>query len=104
MSSEINLSNLREDGLSTEKIEKMSQPGKCKQKISENVVMIDPLSKGKEIWDIFTCILLCYNGFAIPLSIAYDVSENINHPMFWLNRIVDFFFIGNSIIYLQLLC
>jgi len=37
--------------------------------------------------------VLCYNGFAIPLRLGFNIEEDITSFLFWMDRMIDFLFL-----------
>mmetsp|Transcript_9126 Transcript_9126/g.13739 ORF Transcript_9126/g.13739 Transcript_9126/m.13739 type:complete len:972 (+) Transcript_9126:335-3250(+) len=61
-------------------------------------VSLNPLLKPRLHWDFFLSALLFFNSIAVPLSVAYAIGETAEEPLFWVNRIVDLFFIADVFI------
>lgn len=55
--------------------------------------VVHPYSNFRVRWDMMLVVVLCYNGFAIPLRVCFDIPEEIDF-FFVLDRIIDFFFLG----------
>ena len=56
-----------------------------------------PFSRKRLRWDIIIAIMLAYNGIMIPYRICFGleepISEQIEDPLFWLDRIIDTLFL-----------
>lgn len=54
---------------------------------------INPYSNFRTRWDLLLSVVLIYNGFVIPLRLAFDMTDDLSSPLFWLDRMVDSLFL-----------
>jgi hypothetical protein len=66
--------------------------------IDDTIVRINPLLRGRIMWDIISFGVLFYNAIVIPLYIAFAIRESIFDVIFWLNRLADIFFFGTTLL------
>jgi hypothetical protein len=89
---EIDFNNMVKHKLSKEKSERV-----VTDSISESpssLVIFNPLHQFRKIWDIMLSLLLAFNLVVTPFTIGFSMLEGTGSVIFWLNRLVDFFFMG----------
>ena len=59
---------------------------------------LNPYGSFRTRWDLALILILCYNGYAIPLRLAFEREESIQSPVFWLDRIIDCVFLADVIL------
>ena len=55
--------------------------------------LLHPTSKGRQIWDLYMCVLLLYVAVQVPIRIGFNVTPLPTDPEFAVDAVVDFSFI-----------
>ena len=55
-------------------------------------LLIPPNSTFMSVWDWFTVMFLLFTAIVTPFEVAF-IQTNLTNPLFWINRVVDLFFI-----------
>ena len=58
----------------------------------------DPDSKFSEVWDTIQLVLLLYVAYAVPARTAFDIGTPTNHVWFYVDLIVDIYFISDCLL------
>ena len=58
----------------------------------------DPDSAFSETWDVVQMVLLLYVAYAVPARTAFDIATPIDNPWFWVDVVVDIYFITDCIL------
>lgn len=91
-SGEINFNKLVTHQLSKEKAERVTTNAVFD--VTTSLVRFNPLHRFRKLWDITLSFLLAYNLVVTPFTIGFGMSEGTGSAIFWLNRVVDIFFMG----------
>ena len=59
---------------------------------------INPYCLFRTRWDLALVVILCYNGYVIPLRLAFEREDPMTSPVFWLDRLIDFIFLADVVL------
>ena len=61
---------------------------------TSSLVIFNPLRRFRKRWDLLLSFLLAFNLMVIPFTIGFSVSDGTGTAIFWINRVIDAFFMG----------
>lgn len=97
---EINLSQIckkQYPSRTWEDLAKVEQAALLRKELRPRTILIDPATSYMHKWDLVIMFCLLYTSLVTPFEVSFLGELVFENPLFWINRLIDTFFIKDMI-------